>query len=119
MPVLPLVASMTVCPGFSLPGPLRVLDHPKRQPVLDRAQRVEGLDLDEQIHVRRGELPDPDYRRIPNRLEDVREFASHVVPFISGRAGLTRPKSLTPASLPALAPRPADPKSAAKRRAPT
>ena len=51
--MLPLVASMTVWPGRSAPRALRVLDDAEREPVLDRAHRVERLDLDVDVDVRR------------------------------------------------------------------
>ena len=53
MPVLPLVASMTVWPGFSSSGSLSFLDDAERQAILDGAERIERLDLDVKIHVRR------------------------------------------------------------------
>ena len=45
MPVLPLVASITVCPGLSAPVRLRVFDDAERETILDRAEWIEGLDL--------------------------------------------------------------------------
>jgi len=44
------------------------LDHTKRQAVLDRAERVEGLDLDEQVDAHGRELVDPNNRRVAHRL---------------------------------------------------
>ncbi len=60
MPVLPLVASMTVCPG-PIAGALGVLDHAKRQTILDRTERIECLNLDDQV--------DPGGRQPPARKE--------------------------------------------------
>ena len=50
--MLPLVASMTVWPGFSSPVRLGVLDDAEGEAVLDGAERVEGLDLDVEVDVR-------------------------------------------------------------------
>ena len=47
--MLPLVASITVWPGSQRAAALGVLDDAERQPVLDRAHRVERLDLDVQL----------------------------------------------------------------------
>jgi hypothetical protein len=76
MPVLPLVASITVWPGFSSPASRR-LDDAERQAVLDRAQRIEGLDLDEQIGTRRRQPVDPHHWRVADRLKDVLVLALH------------------------------------------
>ena len=75
--MLPLVASITVWPGLQRAGALGVLDHAEREPVLDRAHRVEGLELDVQVDVRRRELVDPDDRRAADRLEDGFEALAH------------------------------------------
>ena len=83
--MLPLVASITVWPGCSVPRPLGVLDDAERKPVLDRAHRVEGLDLDVQIDVRRRELVDPHDRRVADRAEDVVELAPMVEPSAAQR----------------------------------
>src|SRR6266581_2235787 len=64
MPVLPLVASITVCPGWSAP---------ERETILDRAERVEGFDLDVEIDVRRREPGDLHDRRVADRAENVRK----------------------------------------------
>ena len=71
MPVLPLVASMTVWPGFSAPRALGALDDGERQAVLDRAHRVEGLDLDVDVDAGRRELVEPDERGVADGVEDV------------------------------------------------
>ena len=49
MPVLPEVASTTVWPRLELAGFFRRLDDAEREPVLDRAERVEGLALDVEV----------------------------------------------------------------------
>ena len=79
MPVLPLVASITVCPGFSCPGLLGLLDDAERQAVLDRAQWIEGLDLDVQVHARRREPVDAHHGRVADGLENVIELR-HAIP---------------------------------------
>ena len=48
-------------------APLGVLDDPEREPVLDRAHRVERLDLDVEVDVRRRELVQPHDRRAADR----------------------------------------------------
>ena len=70
MPVLPLVASITVWPGFSAPRLFGRLDDAERQAVLHRAQRIEGLDLDEEVHVGRREPVDAHDRRVADSLQD-------------------------------------------------
>ena len=67
MPVLPLVASITVWPGFERAAALGVLDDAEREPVLDRAHRIERLDLDVELDVRRRELVDAHDRRAADR----------------------------------------------------
>ena len=88
MPVLPLVASMTVWPGFSSPRLLGALDDGARHAVLDRAHRIERLDLDVDVHARRRELAEPHERRVADRLEDVVVAGHRVSPrgrFVVGR----------------------------------
>src|SRR5690606_17208330 len=60
-----------------LPGPLSALDHGERHPVLDRAHRVEGLDLHVHVHTRRRQLAELDERRVADRFQYV-VVASHV-----------------------------------------
>ena len=57
MPVLPLVASITVWPGLERAPLLRVFDHAERESILDRAEWIERFDLHVEIDVRRGEPP--------------------------------------------------------------
>ena len=64
-------------PGLELARLLGRLDHAQRQPILDRAQRIERLDLDEQVHARRRQPVDPHDGRVADRLQDTLEFASH------------------------------------------
>ena len=70
MPVLPLVASITVWPGFSSAVALGGLDDAERQPVLDRAERVERLELGEELDAFRREPREAHDRRVADRLED-------------------------------------------------
>ena len=78
MPVLPLVASTTVCPRLERPPALGVLDDAERQAILDGPERVERFDLDVEVDARGSELADLDHRRVADGLEDVRE-SGHVV----------------------------------------
>ena len=48
MPVLPLVASISVSPGLIVAAPLRAHDHRQRRPVLDRARGIVALELGEE-----------------------------------------------------------------------
>src|SRR5690606_31664681 len=59
--------------GRKLAGLLRALDHGERHPVLDRAHRVEGLDLHVDVHARRGQLAELNERRVADRRENVVE----------------------------------------------
>ena len=70
MPVLPLVASITVWPGFSVPVAFGRLDHPERQPVLDRAHRVERLELGVELDAGRRQPVQPHHRRAADGRED-------------------------------------------------
>ncbi len=70
MPVLPLVASTTVWPGFRVPFLLGVFDDAEGEPVLDRSHRIEGLDLDEEVDPFGGQLVDANDRRVADRTED-------------------------------------------------
>ena len=56
--MLPDVGSMIVPPGFSMPVPLGRLDHRQPDPVLDRAARVEHLELgeDQRLALDRAEV---------------------------------------------------------------
>src|SRR5690606_23278116 len=58
-------------PGGELAGLLGALDDGARHAVLDRAHRIEGLDLDPDVDAGRRELPEPDERRTADRLEYV------------------------------------------------
>ena len=55
--------------GLELAGLLRRLDDPQSQTVLDRAQRVEGLDFHIEVDPVRGEAVDPDDRRVSDCLQ--------------------------------------------------
>src|SRR5207248_11220384 len=73
---------------FQLAALFRRLDNPERQPVLDRAQRVERLDLDVEIDVRRRQIVDSHHRRVADGLENARVAVSHLVPcWLDRRAG--------------------------------
>ena len=55
-------------------APLEVLDQVLRDAVLDRARRVEHLQLGEEVHLGVGRhARDLDDRRVADRLEDVGE----------------------------------------------
>ena len=56
--MLPLVGSMIVPPGLEQAGALGGLDHRQADPVLDRAARVEHLELgqDERLALGRPEV---------------------------------------------------------------
>ena len=80
---------MIVPPGFSLPGALRVLDHPHGHPVLDRVAGVEGFELDQDVGVddTARDVVHADHRRVADGVEDrvadlpagrVRHFRSYV-----------------------------------------
>jgi hypothetical protein len=69
MPVLPLVASTTVCPGLSARA-LRRLDDGESQAVLDRSQWVEGLDFHIEVDAIRSEAVDADNRRVSNGFQN-------------------------------------------------
>jgi hypothetical protein len=60
--------------GLQLARLLRRLDDAERQAVLDRAERIEGLDLDVEVDAGRGEAVDAHHRRAPDGLEDALEF---------------------------------------------
>jgi hypothetical protein len=60
--------------GLEFAALLGRLDHAQRKPVLDRAQRIEGLDLDVEVHVRRREPVDLDDRRVADSPEDALEL---------------------------------------------
>ena len=75
-------------PGLQLPGALGGLDDAERKPVLDRAQGVECLDLDEEVCIRGRQLVDLDYRRVAYRFKNIAIPASHA---ISPSAVPTRP----------------------------
>ena len=72
---------MTVCPGFNSPDLLGGLNYTQSQPVLDRAQRVERFNLDEEVHAFRRQMIDSDHRRIADRLEDTLIFPPHGIPY--------------------------------------
>ncbi len=55
----------------------RVFDDAEREPVFDRAHRVERLDLDENVDVVRSDLVQLDDRRIANGLENVVKSPGH------------------------------------------
>ena len=78
-------------PGLELAGFLRRLDDAERQAVLDRAERIEGLDLDVEVDAFRRQLVDLDHRRVADGSENVVEFGHsqislHFPPTYSTRA---------------------------------
>jgi hypothetical protein len=66
--------------GLEFAALLGRFDHPERQSVLDRAQRVERLDLDVEVYAGGCELVDLDDRRVADSFEDVRVFRHVLVP---------------------------------------
>ncbi len=66
-------------PRLQLARPLGRLNDAKRQPVLDRAERIERLDLDVEIDAGRRQLVDLDDRRLADRFQNIGEFAAHGV----------------------------------------
>ena len=82
MPVLPDVGSRMIESSWSRPRRFEVLDQVLRDAILDRARRVEHLELREDADVRvRAHPRDLDERRVPDRVEDVR-----VPPAVAGEA---------------------------------
>ena len=75
MPVLPDVASTTVWPGFKRAASLGVVDDREREPVLDRRQRIERLDLHVDRDVLRRNPVQLDDGRVADRVEDA--FVDH------------------------------------------
>ena len=64
--------------GLQLPLALGRLDHRDRDPVLDRAARVEVLELGEHRRRARGhDVLEPDERRVAHQLQQRRILASH------------------------------------------
>jgi hypothetical protein len=61
---------------LELAAALGILDDAQRQPVLDRTQRVERLDLHVEIDAGRRHVVDSHDRRTPDRLDDAFEFHS-------------------------------------------
>ena len=61
---------MTVCPGLQRAAALGGLDDAERQTILDRAQRIERLDLGVEIDIRRRELVEPHDRGAADGLRE-------------------------------------------------
>ena len=74
--MLPLVGSMIVPPGLSRPAALGGLDHRQPDPILDRAARVQHLELGEEQRLAldrpevAGHPGEPHERRPPDEIED-------------------------------------------------
>ena len=66
--------------GLEGTATLGILDHAERQAILDRAERIEGFDLDVEVDALGRELGDLDHRRVADGLEDVGEFCHVVTP---------------------------------------
>ncbi len=60
--------------GLQLAGFLGRLDDAEGQAILDRAQRIERLDLDVKVDALGAELVDPDYGGVAHRAEDAVVF---------------------------------------------
>ena len=89
MPVLPEVGSTMTLSGAELARPLRRIDHRQRDAVLDRRERVEELELDEDLGLAaelRRQAVETDQRRIADRLADGPQD-----PLTAGRCGTFRP----------------------------
>src|SRR5438270_120730 len=67
--------------GLQVAALLGRLDDPERQPVFDRAQRVERLDLDVKIDARRRDVIDANDRRVADGFENALIAVSHSSPF--------------------------------------
>jgi hypothetical protein len=67
-------------PGLERAGFLRRLNDAERQAVLDRAERIERLDLDEQVDAFRPQLVDAHDRRVADGLENICEFGHRIDP---------------------------------------
>ena len=63
--------------GLELAGALGIFDHTKGEAVFDGAERVEGLDLDVEIDVGRGELVDANDGGVADGFKDVGVSVSH------------------------------------------
>ena len=91
--MLPDVGSMIVPPGLSRPVPLGRLDHRQPDAVLDRAARVEHLELgeDQRLAVGRAEVAgdagEPDERRVADEVEDRLGVLHRARVYGRGRAG--------------------------------
>ena len=70
--MLPLVALDDGLAGPEAAVGLRGLDDAEREAVLDRAERVERLELHVELDALRLQRLDPDHRRVADGLEDAR-----------------------------------------------
>ena len=82
MPVLPDVASITVCPGLSSPDFLRRFNDAESQTIFDGTERVECFVLDEQVDAFWRQLVDTDYRSPTDGLKNVGEFTHQSSPIL-------------------------------------
>ena len=72
MPVLPLVGSTMIVSWLILPSRLGGVDHRHADAVLDRPERVEVLELGDDLGLAARRHPaEPDQRRVADRLGDV------------------------------------------------
>ena len=65
--------------GLELARLLGGLDDAEREAVLHRAERVERLDLDEEVDAGRRQLVDPHHGRVADGLEDVLKFCHELL----------------------------------------
>ncbi|OIQ71174.1 hypothetical protein GALL_472130 [mine drainage metagenome] len=72
--------------GLELAGLLGRLDDPQRQAVLDRAQGIEGLDLDPEVHTGRPQAVDAHHRGAADGLQNALIFGHGVVPLLKAAA---------------------------------
>ena len=61
--------------GLQLAGALCFFNHTQSETILDRAQRIERLDLDIEVYIRRCETVDLDHRRIADRFRNACKLA--------------------------------------------
>jgi hypothetical protein len=82
-------------PGLELARPLSLFDHAQRQAVLDRAERVEGLDLHKQVDALGRQLSNSDNGGVTHGLQDVLIFGPH-------RISSSKVRSLPSQSIPGI-----------------
>ena len=81
--------------GLQGAGFFGLLYYTKCEAILHRAQRIERLNLHEEVHARRRQLADPDNRRIAHRLKNIFVFPPHLLSpqFFSAVQKISMPKN--------------------------